>query len=95
MGLPGHRRTSSDKRRRAAHFALKETSLQTCAKCSKPVKPHHACAFCGSYKGKVVIKTASNAVAKTASKPSAAKKPAPKKAKAAPKTKAKKTASES
>jgi len=22
MGLPGHRRTSSDKRRRAAHFAL-------------------------------------------------------------------------
>ena len=23
MGLPGHRRTSSDKRRRASHFALK------------------------------------------------------------------------
>lgn len=29
MGLPGHRRTSSDKRRRAAHFALVKPSLTT------------------------------------------------------------------
>ena len=27
MGLPGHRRTSSDKRRRASHFALKNQPL--------------------------------------------------------------------
>lgn len=27
MGLPGHRRTSSDKRRRAAHFALEKASI--------------------------------------------------------------------
>lgn len=27
MGLPGHRRTSSDKRRRAAHFALVKPPL--------------------------------------------------------------------
>ncbi len=27
MGLPGHRRTSSDKRRRASHFALKKQPL--------------------------------------------------------------------
>ena len=31
MGLPGHRRTSSDKRRRAAHFALAKPSLTTTA----------------------------------------------------------------
>ncbi len=27
MGLPGHRRTSSHKRRRASHFALKQLNL--------------------------------------------------------------------
>jgi ribosomal protein L32 len=29
MGLPGHRRTSSHKRRRASHFALGKPSLTT------------------------------------------------------------------
>jgi large subunit ribosomal protein L32 len=56
MGLPGHRRTSSDKRRRAAHFALEKVSLAHCSKCKKTVLPHHACGFCGTYDGKEVIK---------------------------------------
>lgn len=56
MGLPGHRRTSSHKRRRAAHFALKKASLAECPKCKKPVRPHHACAFCGTYRGRQVLK---------------------------------------
>ncbi|MBI5229895.1 MAG: 50S ribosomal protein L32 [Candidatus Magasanikbacteria bacterium] len=55
MGLPGHRRTSSHKRRRASHFAIKPAQLTACAHCKKPVKPHHACAFCGIYKGRKVI----------------------------------------
>ncbi|MFA5935546.1 MAG: 50S ribosomal protein L32 [Patescibacteria group bacterium] len=29
MGLPGHRRTSSDKRRRASHFALTKPAITT------------------------------------------------------------------
>lgn len=49
MALPGHRRTSSDKRRRAAHFALKKMVLSVCAHCAKPVQPHHACLACGAY----------------------------------------------
>ena len=57
MALPGHRRTSSHKRRRAAHFALSKTTLAACAKCKKPVLPHRACAFCGTYKGRQVLKT--------------------------------------
>lgn len=56
MGLPGKRRTKSSKKRRAAHFALKKTKLQKCAQCGKPVKAHQACAFCGTYKGRAVIK---------------------------------------
>lgn len=54
MGLPGHRRTSSDKRRRAAHFALKKQTINTCP-CGVAVLPHRACKACGSYKGKKVI----------------------------------------
>ena len=55
MGLPGHRRTSSHKRRRAAHFALGKQKLAVCAKCKKPVQSHHACAFCGTYAGRQVL----------------------------------------
>lgn len=56
MGLPGHRRTSSHKRRRASHFALGKKQLAECAKCKKTVQPHRACAFCGTYKGRQVLK---------------------------------------
>ncbi|MBI4133502.1 50S ribosomal protein L32 [Candidatus Uhrbacteria bacterium] len=60
MGLPGHRRTSSHKRRRAAHFALKHMNLGACGKCGREVLPHHACGFCGYYAGRQVsiVKTA-------------------------------------
>jgi len=56
MGLPGHRRTSSHKRRRASHFALNKLNLSECPKCKKPVQPHHACRFCGTYAGRQVTK---------------------------------------
>ena len=56
MGLPGHRRTSSHKRRRAAHFSLGKKQLALCQKCKKAVMPHHACAFCGTYAGRQVLK---------------------------------------
>lgn len=55
MGLPGHRRTSGDKRQRAAHFALKTSATTICPKCQKIARPHRACAFCGTYKGRSVV----------------------------------------
>ncbi|HSR89336.1 MAG TPA: 50S ribosomal protein L32 [Candidatus Udaeobacter sp.] len=55
MGLPGHRRTSGDKRRNSANKALKEATFHACPKCKKPVRPHRVCAFCGTYKGKAVL----------------------------------------
>lgn len=55
MGLPGHRRTSSHKRRRAAHFALKKLPLTACPKCKEPMMPHRACPSCGTYAGRTVI----------------------------------------
>ncbi|MBI2551744.1 50S ribosomal protein L32 [Candidatus Uhrbacteria bacterium] len=56
MGLPGHRRTSSHKRRRAAHFALSAASTTSCGNCSKKILPHHVCPHCGYYKGRQVMK---------------------------------------
>ena len=56
MGLPGHRRTSGDKRRRLTHIALTEQTMGKCPKCQKPILPHRACAFCGTYRGRQVIK---------------------------------------
>lgn len=58
MALPGHRRTSSHKRRRAAHFALTRKRLSTCPKCTKPILSHTACSFCGTYSGRQVLKVA-------------------------------------
>ena len=57
MGLPGHRRTSSHKRRRAAHFAMKKVNIAACPKCSQPIAPHTACRACGYYNGRAVRDT--------------------------------------
>lgn len=56
MGLPSKRRTKTSKKQRASHFALKAVKLNKCPKCGKPSLPYHACEFCGSYKGRQVIK---------------------------------------
>lgn len=55
MGLPGHRRTSSHKRRRASHFALAKSASSECPKCKKAVLPHRACKTCGFYRGRTVV----------------------------------------
>ncbi|MFH0928419.1 MAG: 50S ribosomal protein L32 [bacterium] len=69
MGLPGHHRTSSHKRRRAAHFALKKSQPGVCPRCKKPVLSHRACAFCGFYNGREVLKIKlPKALQKTAAK---------------------------
>jgi len=68
MGLPGHRRTSSHKRRRASHFALKKLVLAACPKCKAPIMPHRACKECGMYAGRKVLSLVSPAAAKAKAK---------------------------
>jgi ribosomal protein L32 len=50
MGLPGHRRTSSHKRRRASHFALVKTPLVT-DKAGVIHRPHRAAPGAMEYNG--------------------------------------------
>jgi large subunit ribosomal protein L32 len=56
MPVPAKRRSSSKARRNRAHYGLEKKTLNACPKCGKTVKPHNACAFCGSYRGKTVLK---------------------------------------
>ncbi len=60
MSVPKKKRTSSSVGRRRSHHSLKAVSLNTCPKCKKAVEPHSACAFCGNYKEKEVIKPKTN-----------------------------------
>ena len=74
------KRTKSETRGRRSHHALKAKTLVKCPQCGQMALPHTACAFCGTYKGRQVIKiksaaTKTNKTAKTA-KPAKAAKPA-------------------
>ncbi|MEI7452181.1 MAG: 50S ribosomal protein L32 [Candidatus Falkowbacteria bacterium] len=55
MANPKKRRTKSAVGKNRSHLALKPVTLNVCPKCGKAVKPHTACSFCGSYKGRVVV----------------------------------------
>lgn len=54
MGLPGHRRTSSHKRRRASHFALKKEVLTTDKKTGAVHRPHRAAPGATEYNGHAI-----------------------------------------
>ncbi len=51
MSLPSHRRTSSDKRRRASHFALKKQTLAQDEKSGQAHRPHRAAPGQTEYRG--------------------------------------------
>ncbi|MDD2785999.1 MAG: 50S ribosomal protein L32 [Patescibacteria group bacterium] len=55
MGLPGHRRTSSDKHRRAAHFALKKQNIVAdAASADQAHLSHKAAPGATSYRGHAI-----------------------------------------
>ncbi|HOZ36226.1 MAG TPA: 50S ribosomal protein L32 [bacterium] len=56
MSTPTQKHTRSRKNIRRGALKLKSTSLAECSKCKRPIRPHTACAFCGSYKGKAAVK---------------------------------------
>jgi len=56
MGLPAQKRSKSSKLRRASHFGITKTKAKLCSHCQSPIISHRACANCGYYKGKEVLK---------------------------------------
>ena len=64
------RHTRGHTRNRRSHHALKTKVLATCPNCAAPIQGHTACASCGYYKGRQVVKTKTTKVAKSAKKAS-------------------------
>lgn len=64
MANPKKRKTHSKSRMGRAHQALKKMTLKKCPKCGEFRKPHTACQFCGTYKGKAVVKPKTKATKK-------------------------------
>ncbi|NCP16940.1 50S ribosomal protein L32 [Candidatus Kuenenbacteria bacterium CG_4_9_14_3_um_filter_39_14] len=56
MPTPTQKHTSSRKKVRRGQLQLKKINLSVCPKCKKPVRPHRACANCGTYRGHKAFK---------------------------------------
>ncbi|MFA6533982.1 MAG: 50S ribosomal protein L32 [Patescibacteria group bacterium] len=68
MTVPGKKKARNRTRRGRAHLALKNLKLAVCSHCRKPVLPHHACANCGYYDGRLAVKVKSKLDKKTGKK---------------------------
>ncbi|MHB8766053.1 MAG: 50S ribosomal protein L32 [Deferrisomatales bacterium] len=55
MAVPKRRTSLARKRKRRSHLSLVAPNLDKCPKCLEPKQPHHACAACGTYKGRQVL----------------------------------------
>ncbi len=50
------RHTKGHTRNRRSHHAIEAKNLATCKECGTKLISHQACATCGMYKGKQVVK---------------------------------------
>jgi large subunit ribosomal protein L32 len=66
------KRTRADKGKRRSHHALEPKTINKCPKCAKPVAPHTACAFCGTYRFIKEVETKATKTA-TSKKPKSTK----------------------
>lgn len=54
--LPKRKLSHARTNKRRAHHALDSVQLTVCESCKRKMQMHHACKFCGKYKGKTVLK---------------------------------------
>ena len=55
MAVPKKRTSKQRKRKRRTHYKAEAVTLQTCAKCGDPKRPHRVCPSCGDYRGETVL----------------------------------------
>ena len=66
MPVPKKKTPKGRRNRRRSHHALSSVQTAECATCGSDRMPHHACASCGTYKGRRVTDgTASKDAART------------------------------
>lgn len=56
MAVPKKRTSSTRQAQRRSHHALTAAPSSICTNCKAASKPHQACANCGFYRGRKVIK---------------------------------------
>ena len=55
MALPKRKISKTRGRKRRAQWVLKAKRLVACPQCGAPVRPHHVCLSCGTYRGTQVL----------------------------------------
>ncbi|MCO4760140.1 MAG: 50S ribosomal protein L32 [Myxococcales bacterium] len=56
MAVPKRRMSRSrTHKRRANHDKLTPTPVSSCANCGSPVRSHHVCLECGTYRGREIV----------------------------------------
>ncbi|HID07488.1 MAG TPA: 50S ribosomal protein L32 [Armatimonadetes bacterium] len=55
MAVPKRKVSRARRDKRRTHWKLSAPVLTVCPQCRKPVRPHHACTFCGFYQGMLVL----------------------------------------
>jgi len=55
MAVPKQRKSRRRTRNRRAQFKTSAPTYATCSRCHEPVRPHHVCANCGHYKGRIAV----------------------------------------
>lgn len=68
MANPKKQKSQAATRRGRSHLALKKALLVKCPQCGQLRQPHTACSFCGTYKGREVIKKEGDKKTKTSKK---------------------------
>jgi len=53
--VPKRKISKTRGRNRRSHWKAKAARLVTCLQCGAPVRPHHVCLSCGTYRGIEVI----------------------------------------
>lgn len=53
--LPKRKISKSHRGHRRGHWKLRAPRLVTCPQCGAPMRPHHVCLACGTYRGVQVI----------------------------------------
>ncbi len=57
MPVPKRKTSKARRDKRSANKHIRPQAVTACANCAHPISPHQACAECGFYKGKKVLRT--------------------------------------
>jgi large subunit ribosomal protein L32 len=57
MPVPKRKTSKARRDKRSANKHIRPQAVTSCANCEYPLSPHAACAECGYYKGKKVLRT--------------------------------------